>query len=60
MSVRQVPQIILLEVPLDVILDLVAIKAFVLLVLGIVGWLLLSDQGLHDILVPEGHVYITI
>lgn len=48
MRVRQVPQVVLLEVPLDVILNLLALAAFVLLVLGIVRGLLLLVQLLHN------------
>ena len=48
MRVRQVPQVVLLEVPLDVVLNLLTLAAFVLLVLGIVRGLLLLVQLLHN------------
>lgn len=58
--IRQVPQVVFLEVPLDVVLNLLTLAAFVLLVLGIVRGLLLLRQLLHDRLVPESHVDITV
>ena len=48
MCVRQVPQVVLLEVPLDVVFNLLTLAAFVLLILGIVRRLLLLGQLLHD------------
>ena len=43
MRVRQMPQVVLLEVPLDVVPNLLTLTAFVFLVLGIVrGFLLLG------------------